>query len=428
MRAFLQQFRKSDPVAKAESTPRRRNFLEHLHPPRVNARTLRFRTTFGLGLASLTFFAVLVLTGAVLMVAYVPSPERAYGSILDIDHAMTFGGFLRSLHRWSAYGMLLTVALHLLRVAFQGAYNRRALNWSIGLVLLGATLTLAFTGYLLPWDQRAVWATTVSAHILAEIPGLGAPLRDLLLGGEAVGEAALLRAYAFHVFFFPLLATVFLVWHLWRVRRDGGLASSSDVEVGVKLDAAHLHRREVAWVLTLLAAVSLVADLWPASLGALADLHKPDNPEKAPWFFVGAQELVSYSAFVGGVLVPAVCVSFLAAIPFLDRDRRDVGRLFGSPSAAMSTAAAAVLAGVVFAVGVWLELSGERTLDPGAWMLVLGVVLFLAMGALTGSARAAVQAALVVLAVSLLGFTLVGLCRGPDWVFTLPWEVGANVP
>ncbi|PJB40948.1 MAG: hypothetical protein CO108_13820, partial [Deltaproteobacteria bacterium CG_4_9_14_3_um_filter_63_12] len=168
MRAFLQQFRKSDPVAKAESTPRRRNFLEHLHPPRVNARTLRFRTTFGLGLASLTFFAVLVLTGAVLMVAYVPSPERAYGSILDIDHAMTFGGFLRSLHRWSAYGMLLTVALHLLRVAFQGAYNRRALNWSIGLVLLGATLTLAFTGYLLPWDQRAVWATTVSAHILAE--------------------------------------------------------------------------------------------------------------------------------------------------------------------------------------------------------------------------------------------------------------------
>ncbi len=128
----------------------RRNFLFHIHPVRVATRTLDPTATLGLGVMTLTLFGVLAASGVLLMIYYVPTPGEAYSSIQDIEYAVTFGGFLRALHRWAGHAMVLTAFLHLLRVAFTGAYFRRELNWTIGLGLFLLTLGLAFTGYLLP--------------------------------------------------------------------------------------------------------------------------------------------------------------------------------------------------------------------------------------------------------------------------------------
>src|SRR3990172_4174110 len=131
----------------------RRGFLGHLHALQTAERTLRPATTFGLGLAALTLFLLLGLSGALLMVYYAPTPRDAYGSMQDLEHAAALGSFFRALHRWSAHAMVLAVALHLLRVVATASYRKRELNWLFGLGLLSLTLGLAFTGYLLPWDQ-----------------------------------------------------------------------------------------------------------------------------------------------------------------------------------------------------------------------------------------------------------------------------------
>ncbi len=202
----------------------RRNFLFHLHPVRVATRTLEPKATLGLGVMTLTLFVALALSGVLLMIYYVPTPGEAYTSTQDLEYAVTFGAFLRALHRWAGHAMVLTAFLHLLRVSFTGAYFRRELNWTIGLGLFLLTLGLAFTGYLLPWDQLAFWAVSVSANMLDYIPWVGGFLKRILLGGREVGQAALIRFYMLHVAFLPGLMLGLVVLHVWRVRKDGGLA------------------------------------------------------------------------------------------------------------------------------------------------------------------------------------------------------------
>lgn len=309
----------------------------HLHPPKVRPATLRFGATWAAGLLSLGLAAWLTLTGAYLMFYYVPHPDAAYRSMKDLAFAVAFGTPTRNLHRWAAHAMVAVVTLHMLRVYLSGGYKgTRQANWVAGVVLWALTLLLSFTGYLLPWDQLAYWAVTVGANMAGAIPWLGEPLRRLLLGDSSVGEAALLRFYVLHCVVLPLAMGGVVAFHLFRVRKDGGLVTSeaaapaSAAAAGPKLITAwpHLVYRELV-VLLVLSAVLMALALWvDAPLEPLADATRTPNPAKAPWYFLGIQELAHWSAFWGGVAVPAATLLALAALPYLDLHPGGQGRYF----------------------------------------------------------------------------------------------------
>ncbi len=203
------------------------NLFFHLHPVKVNRKSIRWSYSFGLGVISVILFAVLVFSGVVLMFYYVPSIERAYPAMKDLQLSVPLGEFTRNMHRWSAHAMALVVILHMVRVFYTGAYKPpREFNWVIGVVLLLLTLGASFTGYLLPWDQLSFWAITVGTNIAGYAPIAGQPLRLMLLGGNEVGQDALIRFYALHIALLPLVMIILISLHMWRVRKDGGLAAN----------------------------------------------------------------------------------------------------------------------------------------------------------------------------------------------------------
>lgn len=201
------------------------NLFLHLHPVRVHTNSLRAGYTFGLGLISLYLFLILTGSGVLLMFYYNPSTDLAYKSMKDLEYVVSFGVVLRNVHRWSAHAMVAFAFLHMCRVFYTGSYKApREFNWVIGVCLLLVTLFLSFTGYLLPWDQLAFWAITVGSNIAAYMPVIGEYVRFLLLGGNEVGQMALLRFYVLHIAVLPLVAAIFLGVHFWRIRKDGGLS------------------------------------------------------------------------------------------------------------------------------------------------------------------------------------------------------------
>lgn len=203
------------------------NVFFHLHPVKVSRKSVKWSYSFGLGIISIILFGVLVWTGILLMLYYVPSIERAYPTMKEIQFSVPLGQFTRNMHRWSAHGMVLIVILHMARVFYTGAYKPpREFNWIIGVFLLLLTLFASFTGYLLPWDQLAYWAITVGTNISAYAPIIGATVQEILLGGTEVGQNALIRFYTLHIAILPLIITLLVSVHIWRVRKDGGLAAS----------------------------------------------------------------------------------------------------------------------------------------------------------------------------------------------------------
>ncbi len=202
------------------------SFFLHMHPVRVKRHSLKVTYTWGLGLISFVLFILLVVSGIWLMFFYVPSPERAYADIQNLETAVTFGILWRTLHRWAAHLMVVTVFLHLCRVFYTGGYKKpREFNWVIGVVLWVLTLILSFTGYLLPWDQLSYWAITVSTNIVGSFPWLGDEIRLLMLGAAEAGSAALIRFYTLHIALLPVIMTLLIMVHFWRIRKDGGLSS-----------------------------------------------------------------------------------------------------------------------------------------------------------------------------------------------------------
>nr|HRC84186.1 cytochrome b N-terminal domain-containing protein [Thermoanaerobaculia bacterium] len=163
------------------------NFLLHWFPAKVQKASLEWSYSFWLGTASAALLLLLILSGMPLLFLYVPSVERAYASVKDIEYVVAFGSWIRSVHRLSAHLMVAVVFLHMVRVFLTGAYKngvgqgqRREINWLLGVVMLLATLFLSFTGYLLPWDQLAYWAVTVGTNIASSIPWVGPKIRELL--------------------------------------------------------------------------------------------------------------------------------------------------------------------------------------------------------------------------------------------------------
>jgi cytochrome b-561 len=303
-------------------THRRPNFYYHLHSPMIPAREARFSYTFGLGGISLFLFLALGITGVIEMFVYVPTPEGAHESIRQITYLAPFGWLLRNVHFWAGQLMVGTVILHMARVVLSGGDKARRLNWLIGVMLLFLTLVLDFTGYVLRWDQDTAWALMVGTNLVKSIPGIGSALYRFVVGGEAIDAAALLRFYTWHVLGLALLAAVLVSWHIFRIRRDGGI---SHLEPGPRVGRDQLVRTElIAMLLSLvgLVGLSLLVD---APLGPPADPTALVAHPRAPWFFLWIQELLRIgSTFVAGVLTPLLILLILAILPYT-LDRRDDG-------------------------------------------------------------------------------------------------------
>jgi len=377
-------FRSGRPVTdRARSSFVFGNVFLHLHAARTHRWSLRWATTAGLGIASVAAFLITLVTGVMLMFYYKPYTDVAYDSIKDIHFVVPTGRFMRNIHRWAANIMVVTVILHMARAFYTAAYRApREFNWLIGLALLVTTLGLSFTGYLLPWDQLAYWAITIGANIaqspreITDALGITASFdpgglqRMLLLGSDIVGEEALIRFYLLHVMLLPLVLAALMAVHFWRVRKDGGLTKPADVDARVgpaapdvypvftetpaktyhlaavvrgrtpAVDAGpertvpsmpHLFYAELGVTMLTLLVCTALAMVSDAPLKELANPQVPENPAKAPWYFLGLQELVAFSAFMGGIGIPMIVLVGLGLIPYLDREREGTGDWFGGP-------------------------------------------------------------------------------------------------
>lgn len=200
------------------------NLVLHILPAKVKRSTLRFTATFYLGFLSFSLFVILSVTGVLLMLYYHPSVPQAYWDVKDLQFVVTSGTLLRNLHRWSAHFMVAFVWLHMLRVFYTGAFAPpKQFNWMVGVMLLILTLVLSYTGYLLPWDQLAYWAVNVGTNMVEAMPILGKAFKFLLIGGNFIGENTLLRFYVLHCVILPLVLTMLVAVHFWRIRKDGGI-------------------------------------------------------------------------------------------------------------------------------------------------------------------------------------------------------------
>ncbi len=340
------------------------SFLLHIYPVKVRRVELTFNYSAFLGVASLVLFVSLLVSGIYLMFFYVPSPANAYGNIQSIQTEVPFGQYIRNVHRWSAHLMVIAVAAHMARVFYRGAYKSpKEFNWVIGVLLLVMTLLLSFTGYLLPWDQLAYWAVTVGTAMASYVPLVGEQVKELLLGGPAVGSATLVRFYVLHVAVLPLALVGLVTIHLWRWRKDSMLTmdpegSAPDVRPGVLVSTPtdpvvmegkrvlgvvpgkpaagdrkdlsdddpvmvwpHLLVRHAVAALVVLFLVLLIALSFDAPLKEIANPTVTPNPEKAPWYFAALQELLAhFHPLVAGVLVPTGIIVGLMALPYMDRN------------------------------------------------------------------------------------------------------------
>jgi quinol-cytochrome oxidoreductase complex cytochrome b subunit len=293
------------------------------------------------------------------------------------------------------------------RVFFAGAYKQpRQFNWVLGMMLLVITLGFSFTGYLLPWDQLSYWAVTVGTNLVNYIPVVGGIVRDLLIGGEQIGQATLIRFYALHVAVLPVGLAMFLMVHIWRVRKDGfavrrggvgafaeeatetttepvvlpptvvaadsrvrllgvvdreSVTSAEKVTDDTVFTWPHMLVRHVVVGLGTVAVVLALGIAFAAPLRGVADPNQTPEPAKAPWYFVGLQELLSrFDPLVAGILVPAGVIVSLLFLPYIDRNPATEAR---------NRKVAIVIFATVLTIAVALTVIGALFRGPG-WEFV----------------------------------------------------------
>jgi ubiquinol-cytochrome c reductase cytochrome b subunit len=288
---------------------------------------------FVTGSVLLLLLAVQFITGIVLAMFYVPAPDHAYDSIRYIMERLTFGPILRGLHFFGASFIVIAAVVHMLRVVALGSYKKpREVTWITGVVLLLLILGFALTGYLLPWDQKAYWATTVTINIAKSGP-FGEQVAGLLQGGTTLGALTLLRWYAAHVFLLPAALIGFVVAHLYLMRRHGISGSVAPVAGPSKPfypDHAIKDTLAGAAVFALLLTFAVV---FRAPLDPVADPSDAGYVPRPEWYFLSLFQLLKY--FPGPfeplatMVIPAVVLGLLFLLPFLDRrpDRQFVKRL-----------------------------------------------------------------------------------------------------
>jgi quinol-cytochrome oxidoreductase complex cytochrome b subunit/mono/diheme cytochrome c family protein len=327
---LIQDFRKPKTV-----TAERPNFFHHLHPPTIPAVQARLRYTLGAGGLAVLLCLILLVTGILEMFYYIPVPTHAAVSVETITSLVPYGALTRNLHFWSAQALMIVVTIHLLRVVLTGAYARhRRLNYLIGLGMLVLVLLLDFTGYVLRWDEGIRWALVVGTNLLKTVPWVGEWLYRLVVGGPEPGLSAIERFYTWHIFVLTLGMIILSAWHIFRVRRDGGIAVPPRRE---RIDLARitrfeLVRREVLFMVIAGVILLAVSYAFPAPIErpitqAAVELENA----KAPWFFLWVQQLLKIGQpFWWGVAVPVLLLIVLALIPYIlpQADENEYGRWF----------------------------------------------------------------------------------------------------
>jgi len=287
---------------------------------------------FTLGSVALLAFLVQLLTGLVLAVAYAPTPDHAHESVKAIETKLAGGSLVRGLHHWGASAMVVAVVLHLLRTFFFGAYKKpRELNWIVGVVLLLVVLGFGFTGYLLPWDQKAYWATVVGTKTPEALPVVGPASSKLMAGGSAVGAYTLTRFYTLHVVLLPLLALGLVGAHLLLLRRHGHAGPTTGPDPREPFFPYQFARDAVVGLLLVLALFWLAAR-YPAPLERLADPSDTSYTPRPEWYFLPLFQLLKYFKGplepVGTAILPGAAVGLLVLLPWIDRaeERRPARR------------------------------------------------------------------------------------------------------
>ncbi len=314
----------------------RPSFFHHLHPPTIPAAQARWRYTLGTGGTAVFLLLIVGATGILEMFYYIPTPDQAALSIQTISYLVPFGGLVRNLHFWSAQLLVIMSAVHLLRVVFTGAYAPpRRFNYLLGMALFVVAILLDFTGYILRWDQGIQWALIVGTNLIKTIPLIGTALYLILTGAAQPGVPTLIRFYTWHILGLMLIAVILTVWHIFRVRRDGGIAVPPP-----HLRANHerisrneLVRREVLGMLLTGAALILLSATIPAPIAApITNLGANlTRVAFAPWFFLWVQQMLKWGdPFIWGILVPLACLTLVALIPYIlpKTADRELGRWF----------------------------------------------------------------------------------------------------
>jgi quinol-cytochrome oxidoreductase complex cytochrome b subunit len=418
----------------------RGTFLFHLRPIRLSRRTVRWAHTFGLGGSSLVLWVTLAFTGILMLLVYQPVPQVAYDSVRTLTDAVRFGPLVRGVHYWSANLLVAIVLLHVARVVFTGGYHRpRRLNWLIGAGLLVGVLASAFTGYLLPWDQRAYWAVTISTGMLSYIPLFGESLQQLVRGGSEIGSETMLTFYTYHTTLLPTLAIGLMAFHFWRVRKAGGVVEpppddgkDDDEKVPFLPD---LLLREVAQALVVLAVVVLLGALIGAPIGERANPGMSPNPAKAPWYFMGFQEMLIHLHPLFAVLIlPLAALAGFVTLPWIGNNDGPVGRWFLSAAARRSAGVAAATAFAVTVSAVLLDETTTSAASGGPGWFLRGLVPTLLFVGVTVTLTAVmrrrlglcrnecVQTVVVFLVTTFATLTAIGVIfRGVGMALTVPW-------
>ncbi len=282
-----------------------------------------------LGFCALTVLLLQFLSGLALAMHYVPSTDLAYDSIRAFEQDVPYGAQVRALHHFGASAFVIFAVLHLLRVFFTGAYKRpRELTWLTGLGLLLVVLGFGFTGYLLPWDQKAYFATKVGVEIAGKTPGIGEHVREILAGGDTVGAPTLTRFYVIHVVLLPLALLGLLAVHLLLIQRHGVAAPGRPVgdegEPGPPYFPGHVFKEVVA-ALLVTAVLFWISWTWRAPLEALAEPSDQSYDPRPDWYFLGLFQLLKLFKGpmepIGAFWLPNAVLVALALLPFVDRTR-----------------------------------------------------------------------------------------------------------
>ena len=334
---------------------------------------------FTLGSVLLFGLGIQIVTGTALALYYAPTPDHAWDSVRFITTEVRLGSVLRGLHHWGASVVVVAAALHLARVVLFGSYRKpREVNWIIGNVLLQVILAFGLTGYLLPWDQRAYWATVVAINISKLTPGVGEWVAGFLRGGPEVGALTLTRWYALHVLVLPPVLALLVAVHLYLMRRQG-ISGPVRARRG-PMTPFFPGQAARDLVLVLAAGVVLAVLAWK---GAPA-LEPPADPTasgyvpRPEWYFLGLFQLLKYFPgrleVIGALVVPGIAMTLLALLPWIDRGKSRAWRdrplalggfAFGLAAVATLTSLGAMDRPSTAAAGTWnlQELDGVTLIE-----------------------------------------------------------------
>ena len=284
------------------------------------------------GSLALMLYVSQVLTGILLLVYYRPTPEEAHESIKHITGAVPFGWFYRQIHAWGATLMIIALLLHMCRTYFMGSYKKpRELTWVTGVFLFFATITFGFTGYLLPWNELAYWATTVGTEVAGAVPFVGQWVMEFLRGGAGGGPETLSRFVLIHVIILPWFTFALIGFHLFLMRSQNlatlepvGEEKKTPPECGIPFHPVH-SAKEVSVALVTFGILATLAVLSPWEIGEPANPLVTPEAVKPEWYFLPTYQLLKYFSGplgkVVGILVSFVPFILLIVWPFIDRGK-----------------------------------------------------------------------------------------------------------